>query len=92
MNKKPKKKNFLDDEKLLSFFEKCIDYFIIIFTNPDKFNNNKRNICKLFCFGFIKSYCYNFISYIKDDDNKIKNIQNVIKLINEINTPKKTKI
>lgn len=90
--KQQKKKNYLDDKNLLDFFEKCINYLIIIFTNRDKFIENKRNISKLFCFGFIKSYCFYFISLIKDGEKKIKDINQVIKLINNINEiPEKEK-
>ena len=86
-----KKENItLDDEKEpLNVFKKCI-------INLDEYNdknsneNKNKNISKLFCIGFIKTYCYMFINFIeKNENDKLKNPTKIIKEINKSKTASK---
>jgi len=67
-----------DDEesfKALEFFKECIQFL-------NDLNNSPKNafITKLFCIGYIKSFCYTFIN---KHDEKEFNPENIIKVINE---------
>ena len=76
--KKSKKNKNLDDKDFLEFFDECINYLIDFFNAPDQFKNKQKEVYKLFCFGFIKVYCYLFITYIKQGNKKLKNVNNII--------------
>ena len=79
-----KTKKTLDDEILLKLFEDCIIFLLEYKIFPNKYLNNNKTICKLFCFAFIKSFCYIFITYIKKGNKKTIEISNIIKMINQI--------
>jgi hypothetical protein len=51
----------------------------------DKLDGKNKNICKLFCLGYIRAYCYTFIDLI---DSGSSNLESATKIINEINNSK----
>ena len=66
-------------------FNKCIKYLNDYNKGNDKLDGKNKNICKLFCLGYIRAYCYTFIDLI---DSGSSNLENATKIINEINNSK----
>ena len=48
----------------------------------EKLEGKNKNMCKLFCLGYIRAYCYKFIDLIDSDSS---NIEDATKIIKEIN-------
>jgi hypothetical protein len=87
-DKKKTNENYtLDDEtEPLKIFKECIKY-LDNYNNKKENNEQNKDICKLFCIGYIKTFCYKFIDFIyKKENDKIKD---EIKIINVINSHKK---
>ena len=84
LNKKKNKQSLIDDP--LTIFLDCSDFLNDFKIDADKFYNKNTNITKLFCLGYIKSYCYTFI--------KMHNKPNFDpeEIIKEINDCDKTKM
>ena len=88
-----KNKIFLDDGEIkenkeknvvlgpLKLFSDCINY-LNKFKNK-RFEKRNKNLCKLFCIGYIKAYCYKFIN-LYEFKNQINN-EKILKIINVIN-------
>jgi hypothetical protein len=51
----------------------------------EKLEGKNKNMCKLFCHGYIRAYCYKFIDLIDSDSS---NIEDATKIIKEINNSK----
>jgi len=69
----------------LKIFKDCIK-FLNSYLNGNKNDENKNiNLCKLFCIGYIKSFCY---TYIKLIDSCSPNLENKKIIISEINNSK----
>ena len=77
LNKK-KNKQTLEDDPLLIFLD-CNDFLYDFKIDTDKFYNKCANITKLFCLGYIKSFCYMFI---KRHDKPKFDPEEIIKEIN----------
>ena len=90
MNEKNKNKVImtLDNEDILNVFQKSIK-FLDDYNNPKKYKDKNRNVCKLFCIGFIKTFCYYFINFLQNSNSKIENAKNIIKAVNESKTASK---
>ena len=74
--------NIKEDKKIigpLKLFSDCINY-LNDYINK-KYKENK-NICKLFCIGYIKAYCYTFI-HLSDSGSPY--LKEKIKIIQKIN-------
>ena len=69
----------------LKLFNKCIKYLSDYNKRIEKFSGKNKNICKFFCLGYIRAYCYKFIDLINSDSS---NLENATKIINEINNSK----
>ena len=84
--KKEKEKYTLDEEnEPLKVFKNCIKN-LDEYNDKNKNKNKNKNITKLFCIGFIKTFCYKFIQFMgKNEKDKIKNPK---KIIDEINSSK----
>ena len=87
-----KEKIYLNNTNFLNLFKDCAKYIILYFYDKKKDKDDVKdevkeldNICKLFCFGFIKLFCYIFIIFIKNDKIEIKYISEIIEVINNIN-------
>ena len=66
----------------LKLFEDCINC-LIDYKNNKNFKEKNKNICKLFCLGYIKAYCYTFINlselsspYLNEKSNIIEKVNN----------------
>ena len=80
---KDKNKNTLDQSPL-DFFNSTTEFLFHFIYEPKKIENkNNINLCKLFCIGYIKIFCYTFISLI--NDNKKELIKDISKIIDNIN-------
>ena len=78
LNKKKNKQTLFDDP--LTIFLDCSDFLNEFKIDVDKFYNKNANITKLFCLGYIRSYCYTFV---KMHDKPKFNPEEIIKEIND---------
>jgi len=69
----------------LKLFNKCVKYLIDYNKDNEKFEGKNKNICKLFCLGYIRAYCNKFIDLI---DSESQNLGDISKIIKEINNSK----
>ena len=67
-----------EEDQKLKVFKKCNKFLDELQKN--KINSGFTYITKLFCIGYIKSFCYTFI---KNHDKKKFNPEDIIKVINE---------
>ena len=90
-SKEEDKKAKGEDKKLekrigpLKLFNKCVKYLIDYKKGNNKLEGKNKNICKLFCLGYLRAYCSTFIDLI---DSNSKNLKDISKIINEINNSK----
>jgi hypothetical protein len=78
-----KKENVLLDDEPFEIFKECLLFLVNYINNPNKLKGRKKNICKLFIIGYIKTYLYTFISLISLSSQKISDISKIIKSIND---------
>ena len=69
----------------LKLFNRCVRFLIDYNKGSDKLNGRNKNICKLFCLGYIRAYCFKFIDLI---NSRSPNLENASKIIKEINDSK----
>ena len=69
----------------LKLFNKCVKYLLDYNKEIEKFEGKNKNICKLFCLGYIRAYCNKFIDLV---DSESPNLGDVTKIIKEINNSK----
>ena len=81
------KNNLLEGDPL-EIFKDSVSFLNNLIKNSDKLNNFNKNIAKLFCIAYIKSFCYIFISLI---NNKSEEFESQVNIINQINSSKKMK-
>ncbi len=91
-NTKEEDKNTKEEDKKkekrigpLKLFSKCVKYLIDYNKGNSKLEGKNKNICKLFCLGYIRAYCSTFIDLI---DSSSPNLKDAKKIINEINNSK----
>ena len=82
-------KNESLDSEPLNIFKECIEFLCDLKKDASKFHNNLVNITKIFCLGYIKSYCYIFI---KMHDKPEFKPDNIIAIINEYDKIKMVKL
>lgn len=78
-----KKENILLEDEPFEIFKECLLFLVNYINNPKKLKGRKKNICKLFIIGYIKTYLYTFISLISMSSQKLKDSSKIIKAINE---------
>ena len=78
-----KKENILLDDEPFEIFKECLLFLVNYIDNPKKLKGRKKNICKLFTIGYIKTYLYTFISLISISSQKINDTSKIIKAIND---------
>ncbi len=66
----------------LSLFNKCVKYLLDYNKGNKKLEGKIKNLCKLFCLGYIRAYCYKFIDLIDLDSPNLGDISKIIKEIN----------
>ena len=74
-------KEYLEDEPL-EVLKECVKFLDNYNSKSANIKDKKKNICKLFSIGYIKSYLYSFISSTNDINPKFRDSK---KIINEIN-------
>ena len=82
-----KKKESLETEPL-EIFKECNKFLYDLKKDASKFHNKSANITKLFCLGYIKSYCYIFIKMHDKPEFKPDNIIKAINKCDKINMVK----
>ena len=73
----------IEDEPL-EILKECVNFLYYYIFKKEIIASKLKEICKLFCLGYIKTYSYSFINKFNDD--KWKNSKNIIKVINENNS------
>ena len=69
----------------LKLFNKCVKYLLDYNKGNTKLDGKNKNICKLFCIGYIRVYCWKFIDLI---DSGSPHLEDASKIIKEINNSK----
>ena len=69
----------------LKLFSKCVKYLLDYNKGNTKLDGKNKNICKLFCLGYIRAYCSKYIDLI---DSGSPNLEDAAKIIKEINNSK----
>ena len=69
----------------LKLFNKCITFLNGYKENNKKLSEKNKEICKLFCLGYIRTYCYMFVDLL---DSNSSNLKDPTKIIKEINNSK----
>ena len=73
----------------MKVFKNCIKN-LDEYNDKNKNKNKNKNIAKLFCIGFIKTFCYKFIQFLeKNEKDKIKNPKAIIDEIDKSKTASK---
>ena len=87
------KPKILLEEQPLDLFMKAIEYLKHYLNNKEKIKNrNNQNMVKLFCIAYIKSFCYTFISMMKNGYyTNMKNSSKIIEAIKNIDLNSKAK-
>ena len=75
----------LEDEPL-DILKECYDVLNIYIFEPKKLYSKLKEIGKLFCLGYIKSYIHTFIKTFENKEHKLYNPQKIIKVINGDNS------
>ena len=83
-SKKDKKKYKYLDEEPLKVLEECYELLNSYMFKPKELDKLLKEICKLFCLGYIKSFLYIFIKTFDDDRYKSED-DGKNKIINVIN-------
>ena len=60
------------EEEPFTILKDCYQFLNDYISNPEKFNSQKKEICKLYCIGYIKTYIYKFAKALEDDKYKDK--------------------
>ena len=79
-----KRKNTSLDGEPLEIYEECVKFLSDYM--KDRLHNKSVNITKLYCFGYIKVFCFKFISMLDEFKPKFKDPNRIIKSINNIGT------
>ena len=82
------KERILLEEEPLDIFKDCIQILHDLIKNPKKVDKKYeiKNITKLYCLGYIKTYCFIFIKMF--DAPKFKEPEKIIDVINDNNLKK----
>ena len=63
----------IEDVPFTILKDSCILFLNNYMNKPAKFDKQLKEICKLFCLGYIRTYCYTFIKMFNDDKHKYNN-------------------
>ena len=61
------------DGEPLEILRDCIEFLNNYILKPEKEDSKLKEICKLFCLGYIKVFCYNFIKMFNAKNLTLKN-------------------
>ena len=70
----------LEDEPL-EIFKMCYEVLNIYIFDPDKLSTKLKEVGKLFCLGYVKTYIYTFIKSFDDKDSKFEDPNPIINFI-----------
>ena len=74
------KVNFEDEP--LKILKECIEFLVDYMKDKDQFKDKKRELYKLFCLGYAKTYCYTFIKLLNENEKKCEKPEKIIKVFN----------
>ena len=77
------KNPILLENEPLDIFKECISFLHNYIGKPKKMENILKNVSKLYCLGYIKVFCSTFIKTFDDTEPKFKDLEKIIKFINE---------
>ena len=86
------KEKILFEGEPLEVFKECLIFLENYKYNPKKLKDKKKNICKLFSIGYIKTYLYTFVTLINISSSKLKDSSKIIKEINNASISKIIKL
>ena len=69
----------------LKMFKECIKFLNNFKKGSHNIEGKNKNLCKLFCIGYIKSYCFTYFNLL---DTCSPKLENDLKIINEVNNSK----
>jgi len=72
---------YLEDEPL-EILKICIKFLENYINESENIASKLKQLCKLSCFGYIKTYCYSFIETFNDVKPKFKDPKKIIDVIN----------
>ena len=70
------------EDKPLEILKDCIEFLEYYINKPKMLANKLKEICKLFCLGYIKAFCYTFIKMFNDNNPKWKDPKKIIHIFN----------
>ena len=75
------KKQNIDDEplKILEDCIKVLDYYI---SKPEELASELKELWKLYCLGYIKTFSYTFIKMFEDENPKFKDQKKIMNVLN----------
>ena len=77
------KESILLEKEPLEIFKECIKFLNDYKEKKKDIENKKKHISKLFCLGYIKAYCFTFITMFDEPKPKFKEPETIIKVIND---------
>ena len=82
------------EEEPLEIFKECSKFLHDFEKNQNKIEEkyNIKYIIKLYCLGYIKTFCFTFIKMFDEQEPKCKNPDNIINAINEDKLSKMIKL
>ena len=86
------KEPILLEKEPLDIFKDCIKYLNENLKNPEKIKEKIKYITKLFCLGYIKTYCSTFIKMFDEPEPKFKEPEKIIQFINDNKLKKMIKL
>ena len=66
----------------LKLFNNCVKILNDYYKGKNQLNDKNKNMCKLFCLGYIRAYCYMFTKLIYPGSSNLGNSSKIIKEIN----------
>ena len=81
-NQKKKDKDKDKENEPLKIFIDCIHTLYYYIFNPTKLDSYLKEICKLYCIGYIKTFSYIFIQKYNNNEYKSMNRLKIIDIIN----------
>ena len=70
------------DGEPLEILKDCFEFLNNYILKPEKEDSKLKEICKLFCLGYIKTYCYTFIKMLSAKKPNCKEPLKIIEIIN----------
>ena len=83
---KNKKKPMLLEEEPFTIFKENVKYLVDYMNQKLKKDDKNKEFCKIFCLGYVKTFCYVFIKMFNAKEPKWKDPMQIINFINGDNS------